>query len=151
MLFILIMIILLLIIITVCGKMNTLSTCDSNDDKIAAFISVLACSKDEAVFFLDSAAWSVEEVCIYIYVHASSSICGYVCSYTCLYTCIWTYILFRYVYISVIYLWVYLWEYFLDSAAWSIQEVNTCFCVWIFRYMYMFIHTYVCMYVCMII
>mmetsp|Transcript_10955 Transcript_10955/g.10586 ORF Transcript_10955/g.10586 Transcript_10955/m.10586 type:complete len:412 (-) Transcript_10955:38-1273(-) len=45
----------------ICCKMNTLSTCDSNDDKIAAFISVLACSQEEAVFFLESAMWSVEE------------------------------------------------------------------------------------------
>ena len=40
--------------------MNTLSTQDSNDDKIAAFMSVLACAHAEAEFFLESALWSVE-------------------------------------------------------------------------------------------
>ena len=40
--------------------MNTLSTQDTNDDKIAAFMSVLACAQGEAAFFLESAAWSVE-------------------------------------------------------------------------------------------
>lgn len=99
-LFVLIITIQLPIIFSVCGKMNTLSTCDSNDDKIAAFISVLACSKDEAVFFLDSAAWSVEEVCIYIYTSDLIYLWIYM-FYTFLCTCIWPYILFRYVDISV--------------------------------------------------
>lgn len=40
--------------------MNTLSTQDSNNDKIAAFMAVLACAHDEAAFFLESADWSVE-------------------------------------------------------------------------------------------
>lgn len=40
--------------------MNTLSTQDSNNDKIAAFMSVLACAHSEAAFFLESADWSVE-------------------------------------------------------------------------------------------
>lgn len=40
--------------------MNTLSTQDSNNDKIVAFMSVLACPHVEAAFFLESADWSVE-------------------------------------------------------------------------------------------
>lgn len=44
----------------VCSQMNTLSTQDSNNDKIAAFMAVLACAHDEAAFFLESADWSVE-------------------------------------------------------------------------------------------
>ena len=45
---------------SVCSQMNTLSTQDTNDEKIAAFMSVLACAQGEAAFFLESAAWSVE-------------------------------------------------------------------------------------------
>jgi UBA-like domain len=44
----------------VCSQMNTLSTQDSNNDKIVAFMSVLACPHVEAAFFLESADWSVE-------------------------------------------------------------------------------------------
>jgi UBA-like domain len=41
-------------------KLNSLSTTETNDDKITAFMCVLACGHDEAVFFLESADWSVE-------------------------------------------------------------------------------------------
>ena len=44
----------------ICNKLNSLTTADSNEQKIDAFVTVLACTKDEAIFFLESADWSVE-------------------------------------------------------------------------------------------
>ena len=44
----------------ICSKLNSLTTADSNEQKIDAFVTVLACTKDEAIFFLESADWSVE-------------------------------------------------------------------------------------------
>jgi len=40
--------------------LNSLGTEDSNAQKIEAFITVLACTTEEASFFLESAQWSVE-------------------------------------------------------------------------------------------
>lgn len=44
----------------ICSKLNTLTTVDTNENKIEAFTMVLACTKEEAIFFLESAQWSVE-------------------------------------------------------------------------------------------
>ena len=48
----------------VCSKMKVLSTSDiqskPNDEIVAAFVSVLSCSEDEATFFLESSLWNLE-------------------------------------------------------------------------------------------
>ena len=51
-------------IIIVCSKMTTLSTADTQsnrDEIVAAFISVLDCSSEEASFFLESSCWNIEK------------------------------------------------------------------------------------------
>lgn len=56
--------------LAVCQKMNKLSTgmteTQVREDKVAAFIQVLQCTREEATFYLDSAAWDIETAVVLV-------------------------------------------------------------------------------------
>lgn len=59
----------------ICSKMDSLSTSESSSNKdeiVAAFIDVLNCTSDNAVFFLESAAWNIESA-IHIWLESNQS------------------------------------------------------------------------------
>lgn len=63
----------------VCGKMNSLSTTEDashDDESIAAFMSVLACTMAEAEFFLESSLWNIEDA-VHLYLENNQSVNRY--------------------------------------------------------------------------